>query len=356
MGRRRVLGAGLSGLTAAINLNLAGEEVVVHESRNAPGEHMYRNHQVLVRTRADVKGYLERFNLKSDFSYKYFTKALCLTNTRDIRVDIKEPLPFVQRGNHPESMEMGLARQAEAEGVNIEYRSRVKPGPGDIVSTGHYRADMAAFGAYFENDSHPRDEFTYMHDDRFSPRGWYLYIVPIGKDQIKIVNCASQPYLREVKPRLFKAIEQRKALADIIDGAKPLVTFGGIGGVEYPDTAVKDGALYTGEAAGLQDPWRGFGMNYALESGHLAARALTEDLDYDTLWKKHFKQIIRWDIARRGLFWFFGNRAFEHVLRHTRTGDTIDFNDINPHGFQAEMLYALFYRIELLKRWAKGYW
>ncbi len=353
---RRVLGAGLSGLTAAINLTLKGESVTVHESRAAPGKHMHAQYQVLLRTGGDAADYLARWNLHPDYTLRNFTDFLCLTNTRDVQLSFTEPLPFVLRGDDPGALENGLYQQAEADGVRFEFNSRIKPQAGDIVATGHHRADMAAFGAYFENSDFPRDRFVYMHDDRYSPRGWYLYLVPIGKDRVKIVNCASRPHLKLVKPLFYRAIEERQALADIVDGAKPLETFGGVGGAHFPRSAVIDGAYHTGEAAGFQDPWRGFGMNYAIESGYLAAQALTDGSDYDRLWKAQFRKFKRLDIARRGIFWVFGNKAFEYAFKRYEDGDPVNFQDVNLKGLRGELMLSFFYRLELMRKWVKGYW
>ena len=109
-------------------------------------------------------------------------------------------------------------------------------------------------------------------------------------DTIKIMNCCSKPYAKQVRKLLYKAVEEREILKNIVDGAKPTGTVGGQGGVDFPKTAIKDGVYHTGEAAGFQDPWRGFGMNYAIESGALAQRAISDSLDYDKLWKKQFHQ------------------------------------------------------------------
>ena len=97
-------------------------------------------------------------------------------------------------------------------------------------------------------------------------------------------------------------------------------------------------------------------MNYAIESGYLAARALTEGSDYDRLWKDQFRQFKRLDIARRGIFWVFGNRAFEYAFRKCQDGDSLNFSEVNLKGLRGEVLLSFFYRLELLKKWVKDYW
>ncbi len=224
------------------------------------------------------------------------------------------------------------------------------------MATGSYRTDMAAFGAYYENSDFPRDQFLYMHDEKYSPRGWYLYIIPMDDDTIKVMNCCSKPYAKSVKKLLYKAVEERPVLKNIVDGAKPTGTVGGQGGVHFPRTAIKDGVYYTGEAAGFQDPWRGFGMNYAIESGALAQRALTDSLDYDKLWKKQFHERKKADIARRGIFALLGNRAFEHGMRKVKEGDEVDWEEINPSGWKKSLIYNTFYSIEMAKKTVWDSW
>ena len=97
-------------------------------------------------------------------------------------------------------------------------------------------------------------------------------------------------------------------------------------------------------------------MNYAIESGFLAARALVEGIDYDRLWKAQFRQIKRLDIARRGIFWVFGNRAFEYAFRKYENGDSLDFSQVNLKGLRGEILLSFFYRLEMLRKWTRGYW
>ena len=72
----------------------------------------------------------------------------------------------------------------------------------------------------------------------------------MDKDTIKVMNCCSKPHAKKVKKLLYKAVEERPVLRDIIDGAKPTGTVGGQGGVHFPKTAIKDGVYHTGEAAG----------------------------------------------------------------------------------------------------------
>ena len=354
--KHRIIGAGLSGLSAAINFAKNDEEVVIHESREDVGMQFHPNYQVLLKespdtpsSEAGAEQYLNRWGLNPKFTFKDAKKFICSTEKRDFTISLKEPLPLILRGGE-NSLERGLANEAKDLGVEFKFKSRPKPKAGDILSTGPKRTDMVAFGAYYENSDFPRDQFLYMHDEKYSPRGWYLYVIPMDDDTIKIMNCCSKPYAKQVRKLLYKAVEERDILRNIVDGAKPTGTVGGQGGVDFPKTAVKDGVYHTGEAAGFQDPWRGFGMNYAIESGALAQRAISESLDYDKLWKKQFHQRKKADIARRGIFALLGNRAFEYGMRKVKDGDEVDWEEINPSGWKKSLIYNTFYSMEMAKK------
>ncbi|HIH79373.1 MAG: NAD(P)-binding protein [Candidatus Poseidoniia archaeon] len=359
---RRIIGGGLSGLTAAVNFAKAGEDVEIHEARKAVGEQFHANYQVLLKEHPDMPweesrapAYLKRWGLEPEFTYRNAQKFVCCTQTRELTITMKEPLPLILRGGEG-SLERGLKTEAEQQGVRFHYKSRPKPQSGDIVATGSYRTDMAAFGAYYENSDFPRDQFLYMHDEKYSPRGWYLYIIPMDDDTIKVMNCCSWPHTKKVRRLLYKAVKERKVLRNIIDGAKPIGTVGGQGGAEFPRSALRDGVYYTGEAAGFQDPWRGFGMNYAIESGALAQRAISNGGNYDQMWKAQFRDRKKADIARRGIFAILGNRAFEIAMRKVNDGDTVDWEKLNLQGWRKRLVYSSFYTIEMAKKSIWDYW
>ena len=351
----KILGAGLSGLTAGINLAIAEKEVKIFEQKNAVGDHIYPNYQGLLRTKNNPMEYLKKINLEPEFKINTLSKAILCTRNNEVKVITKDAVPFVLRGGK-ESLEYGLYKQAEKLGVEFEFNSKIKDTEVDIVSTGHYRCDMAAFAGIFEGVNFPDDEYLYMHDDRYSPRGWYLYILPISKGKIKLVNCTSQPYVKQTKKLFYKAISEKKILKEIIGDVKPIKTFGGYGGVDFPKSAVKNGIFYIGEAAGFQDPFRGFGMNYAIESGYLVAQAILNNQNYDNLWKNQFNHQKKMDFARRYAMVKWGDKIVEKYFSKYKDGQIVDLNKINPKGFKGKILEELFYRLELFHKWRTGYW
>jgi flavin-dependent dehydrogenase len=75
-------------------------------------------------------------------------------------------------------------------------------------------------------------------------------------------------------------------------------------------TAIKEGKLYVGEAAGFLDNLTGFGMFYAIRSGYFAAKSITESADYDKLWKTEFNDSIRSSMTSRFALEIAGNLGY----------------------------------------------
>ncbi len=194
-----------------------------------------------------------------------------------------------------------------------------------------------------------------MYDDRYSPKGFYFYIIPYG-NEIKAVNCVSQPYGPKVKDLFYKAIRERKEIKDIIGNAKPKEIVSGIGNVAYPKTAIKNGIIYTGEAAGFQDATYGFGMTTALESGKLAADSIINNIDYDLLWKRQFQEWIENHLAKRFVTSLAGDKIVEHLFKKYDNSNTINFFDLNPKGIKKKIAFKTLLYMELLKRKITGYW
>lgn len=245
--------------------------------------------------------------------------------------------------------------QAQKLGVNFEFGSTLKEEQAQIVSTGPKKADIIGFGAIYEDVAFDKDRFLMMYDDRYSPMGFYFYIIPT-KNGIKALNCVSAPHGPKVKELFYRAIKERKEIRDIIGDAKPKEFISGIGNVALPRTAVRNGVLYTGEAAGFQDATYGFGMTTALESGKLAADSIIHNTNYDMLWKKQFQKWLEDHLAKRFVTSVMGDRIVERIFRKYDDGDVVDFFGLNPGGMKKKIAFNILLQLELLKHRITGYW
>ena len=94
--KHRIIGAGLSGLSAAINFANNDEKVEVHESREDVGMQFHPNYQVLLKespdtpsSEAGAKEYLKRWGLNPKFTFKDAKKFICSTEKRDFTISLK---------------------------------------------------------------------------------------------------------------------------------------------------------------------------------------------------------------------------------------------------------------------------
>jgi flavin-dependent dehydrogenase len=92
--------------------------------------------------------------------------------------------------------------------------------------------------------------------------------------------------------------------------------FGGVGDTRGPQTTHCGDLLYAGEAAGFQDALFGFGMRYAMMSGHLAALAVSSGQlhHYDHLWKTRIGGHIRAGQVNRFLYARGGVLAYAYLI------------------------------------------
>ena len=148
--------------------------------------------------------------------------------------------------------------------------------------------------------------------DRLAPKGYSYFLVHKGRGTV--ATCFFEDYHNEkIYLERTVALFQEKAGLRMRNERK----FGGTGNFLVPRAAQKGNILLAGEAAGFQDALWGFGMRYAMLSGHLAARALLagKPEDYDSLWKRWVGGPMRTGIVNRYLFEKLGDKGYKRFLR-----------------------------------------
>ena len=355
---KTILGAGPSGLCAAINLAKAGENVRVLERREGVGMRFSPNFQGLKYV-DEPEEFMEGVGVGrgAGIEYHYFPKSFFGTRNRDIDITVggERQMALVERGGK-HSLEYALYKRAVSLGVEFEFGARAKEEDADIVATGMGTPDGSALGGTYEDTDFPRDHICVIFDDRYSPTGWYCYIIPVGKDRVEFVNCVSPPHVPKLGRLYEKAIAERKIVNHYIGGKKRLASFGGSGSARLPKSAKIGKRYYVGEAAGFQDPFMGFGIAYALLSGHLAAKSIITGEDYDALWKRRIFPNFKTDIAVRFLPGIFGDRVFEFAAGGMKDGQTVDLASKTGSAVPfRNQLIELFFRAECLKKNTLGY-
>jgi geranylgeranyl reductase family protein len=171
---------------------------------------------------------------------------------------------------------------------------------------------MVASRAYFENVAGLSDIWTLRFDD--VPMPGYGWVFPAGNGLANI----GVGYFKEGRDTSaanpFKQFTASKAVREMLIHAKQV---GPVKGYPLRDDFLisptfGDGVLLVGEAAGLVNPLTGEGIDYALESGRIAAQRIAGMFDagdfsqaqyaaYDAELRAHFQSLFEFCIKVREL-------------------------------------------------------
>ena len=348
-----VLGAGLSGLSAAIILARSGREVHVHEIREDSGARFDGDFQGIENWTSGIDFFDEMKNWGLDpneFKSDSFG-VIDLIHPDDVITNPRtDGVAFrvVERGTAVHTIDQGFKRMALESGVNIHYKSKKQPEECDIVAAGPKESSAVAFGEIFETE-HP-NIVAFQLNDKLAP-GAYSYMIIIDGVGL-ICTClwrkqrGSGRFLNET----IAWYEQNYQL-----NRRPIKRVGGKGDFGLPKKYVHDGRIYVGEAGGLQDFMWGFGMRYAITSGVLAAKAILDECDYEREVRKRLVPLVEASAINRFLMNRVGNRGFKFVANYwmrdqERSGDGLRFmNWLYKPGFFRRALWP-FVRIGMLRK------
>ncbi len=285
----RIAGAGLAGLTAAINLALEGYRPIVYELRNDVGMRFSGDFQYFENwtRQEDALSLLRRANLRVDFPIEPVMAATGYQDGRRYEIRADWPMGYmVRRGCYQDTLDAALKRQALAAGVRIEFGSRADPGEVDIVATGPASrlSYVLVQGMVFETDL--PDTVSFLVDQEVAPKVYAYLVAHHGRG----VVCAC--FIRRYRDAAAKANYLRRAV-DSFQAFRPFRmnnrhSFGNYGITPLVENFSRPIA---GEAAGFQDANWGFGMRLAIQSGYLAARSIVEGKDY---WAMARRELIPW--------------------------------------------------------------
>ena len=286
----KILGGGIAGLTAAINLTDNNEEVTVYELQQKIGMRFKHNCQLLPNwdSKEDVLSCLKKFKIKINWKTKIdFVDIYSpnLKNKAEIFSD-ERPIGYTLTRGGDESFESYLAQQAENKGVKIitNFKNKVDA---DIIATGPRHLDLGfGYGGVLRGHF-DKSRAIILFDYKLAPGG-YIYFLPHSK-RLATIALAMRKW---DKPKIqFNKLADNPLFKKIFQSSETLYNFSGIANgtiKKIPKTAKLQNSLLVGEAAGFQDNAYGFGMRYAIISGYLAAKSILEGLDYDDLWKNTF--------------------------------------------------------------------
>jgi len=293
-----IAGAGISGMTAGINLAKKGYKVTIYEQGNHAGGRFEADWQFLENwsTRQDALEFYKSINLSTDFFHKPIKEMELLLNGKKHHVKTKSILMYaVNRGRRSDSIDSALYQQARTLGVKFIFNSPKRFDEVDIYAAGPRRPDANILGYYYNADK--TDKIIAVYDTKLSRRG-YTYLTQFNGVGNLVITDARKACTKETLQVFEKSIYEKYGIK-----LKQKELFGSIANLFNAAHYYLNGRYYTGESAGLQDPIAGFGMRIAANSGYLCAKAIDENLDYDSLIKKQILKKIKGSVIyRRILF------------------------------------------------------
>ncbi|MBN2603614.1 MAG: NAD(P)/FAD-dependent oxidoreductase [Candidatus Thermoplasmatota archaeon] len=321
MGDIKIQGAGPAGLTAAIKLASEGFGVTVFEKNDECG----------MRFRGDFQG-LENWSseidilddLRSmDIDINFWNKPIFSCEFYDYRlerrlIEFEKPgLYLVKRGIVQGSLDLALREQALKYGAKIRFKNKASDDTVDIIASGPRHVDGIVRGMTF--DTQTEHVPIIILDDNLAPKSFAYLLTSDGRGCLGTGLSSMYQRADEFFKRTLSTFQK------IIDlDISHSCMFTGYGNFFTMDQYQKNGQLYVGEAAGLQDFLFAFGLRQAITSGYLAAVAISEQKSYDKLLKERFYSQLKVSLSNRFLFSLLGNRGYSVFLKRGKTiGDPL---------------------------------
>lgn len=319
-----IAGAGVSGLTAAINLARGGFDIKVFEKTNSigsvPAICALRNYDLNYDAIEEMKAC--GVNIRHCGKIKEvvkFSPNECIEEYSDSTI-----FYIVERGSLKGSLESQLYKQALDLGVEIVFGQSRRENEVDIVATGPKRNDILAYGHIYENLDFMKDSLHIIYDNLYSPKGYTYIVSSYGKCLICTVSFDKRNF--KYIPLNFNFLLRKNDVIKKLVGRKnPVKIVKGYGNYGLPRSAKNNGRLYVGESAGFQDASKGFGIRYAIISGHLAAQSIINNEDYDYLWKSELYEEFKRNLKRRIRINKLTNKDYDYLLRNM--GKRIDIDN-----------------------------
>jgi flavin-dependent dehydrogenase len=294
-----ILGAGLSGLTAAINLAKRGYLVDVYETKEDVGMRFHGDIQGLENwsEKKCILEQLREMNINIDFDCHPFSRVT-LTNCSKIKkVSSKRPLFYlVKRGSFSGTLDHSLKLQALRTGVNIHFQRTILPTEANVVATGPIPGKVvgAVKGIIFKTNL--EDVAIVAFNEKLVFRGYSYLLVTKG------YGCMAAVVRRDEMSRAKDYFEKTNAffVKNFNLDTRQCKEIGGVGSFSLRNVQ-KGTTMYVGEAAGFQDFLWGFGMRYAITSGYLAAQSIINNVDYEKTARGHFSSKLKAGVVNRYL-------------------------------------------------------
>jgi len=296
----KILGAGLSGLTAAINLAEKGYKVDVYEKNKDVGMRFHGDVQGLENwsEKKDILEELKEMNIDINFDCDPFSSVILTNGSKAKEINSKRPLFYLlKRGSFSGTIDYSLKEQALKSGINVHFQKTLSPHEANIVATGPVPKEVVGVVRGITLTTDAKDTAIVALSDKLAFKGYSYFLVT------KRYGCMCTVVHRDEMCRVNEYFEKTKEffVKKLNLHIRPFREVGGVGSFSLKNVR-KGATLYVGEAAGLQDFLWGFGMRFAITSGYLAAQSIINNKDYEKMAKKHFGNKLKAGVVNRYLW------------------------------------------------------
>jgi len=309
-----IAGAGIAGMTAAINLAKVGFEVEIIEKCSEVGARFDRDFQFFENwnQEEDVLDALKKMNIEINFpiipiqdgrvyDYKY----------HEYEFHHNEPQMYlVKRGQFQYCLDFYLKEQAVKAGVKFRFKEKAELDNVDIIATGPSYEESLVYvkGVRFKTDIDY--EIRVIFDSNIAPNV-YAYMVAYEKAGL-ICTAYTKEY--NYKKSGLRYVE------DAIKAFQNTGSFEMTNKIYFNNYGISPlikahSKIVIGEAAGFQDVNWGFGMRLAVISGYLASRSIIENKNYWDLVNKDILPYIATTTFNRFIFEKFGKLSSLLILK-----------------------------------------
>ena len=231
------MGAGLSGLAAAIVLAKAGKEVHVHDIRADSGARFDGDFQALENWSMDEDFFdqLEGWGFDaSSFKSTSFSVVDLIHPDDEITQAKSDGVAYriVERGTSDHTIDQAFKRMAIEAGATLHYKSRIAQKDADIVACGPKDTSAIALGEIFHT-THP-NHIAFQLNDKLAP-GAYSYLIII--DGVGLICTCLWRKQKKSERFLNETIACYQRLYPEID-INPIKRVGGKGDFEKIDTKI----------------------------------------------------------------------------------------------------------------------
>lgn len=305
----RIYGAGLAGLVAAINLARSGHHITVYEKEKRiggstkchPSVHMTPMHIQKMQEYIGIE--IESCFSKLEVFRSYIGSKKVIFSTKNLYV--------VERGPRESSLDYFLYKIALENGVNFEFSQpltskniRTIPENSVIATAGYSQIANDLHLPYIAFKQFDTNIKTNLRNITIAYFG--NYTSDYGYISIKngILSAQLSGSIRLSNEHLKKFISLVKETEDIELNDWSFITAHLPKKVQLFTKLAGKTYILAGDVAGFLDPFFGFGINGALISGKIAAKAITSKEKALQEFKK-FSSRLKKDLLVYMLYWYF---------------------------------------------------